>query len=108
MLYQAQKVVKITAAGTNTVLTSTGYFLALIASVAAAGTLVITIQDKATTPNKLLPAIDLTPPGPVNGALVKDWKASQPVRMDGGIDVVATGTGEAYLWIFYMFEPEPA
>jgi hypothetical protein len=107
MLYEAQKVFKITAAGTQNVLGSTGYFLAIVASVVTPGTLAITIQDKATTPNKLLPAIDLTPPGPVSGAIVKDWKAAQPVQMDGGIDIVTAGAGEAYMWIWYLFEPEP-
>jgi hypothetical protein len=107
MLYEAQKVFKITAAGTQTVLDSTGYFLTLIASVATPGTLAITIQDKATTPNKLLPGIDLTL-GTDSDAIVKDWKAPRPVRMDGGIDIVTTGTGgEVYFWIFYLFEPEP-
>ena len=106
MLYQTQKVVKITAAGTQNVLDNTGYLLALILSVATPGTLAITIQDKATTPNKLLPAIDLTL-GTDSDAIVKDWKAPQPVRMDGGIDIVTTGTGgEVYFWIFYLFEPE--
>lgn len=107
MLSEAQKVFKITAAGTITVLDKTGYFLALIASVVTPGTLAITIQDKATPVNKLLPAVDLTPPGPVSGAIVKDWKPPQPVRMDGGIDIVTAGTGEAYFWVYYLFEPEP-
>jgi hypothetical protein len=106
MLYPAQKVSKITVAGTITVLDSTGYILALIASVVTPGTLAIVIQDKATPPNALLPAIDLTPPGPVSGALVKDWTAPRPVRMEGGIDIVTTGTGEAYFWIFFLFEPQ--
>ena len=108
MLYQAQKVVKITAAGTQNVLAKTGYMLALILSVAAPGTLAIIIQDKATPAvNKLMPALDLTAPGSGTGIVVKNWTAPQPVRMDGGIDVIATGTGEVYLWIFYMFEPDP-
>jgi hypothetical protein len=107
MLYQAQKVFKITAAGTKNVLDNTGYFLSIIASVATPVGVVITIQDKATTPNKLLAALALTPPDPTSDALVKEWTAPQPVRMDGGIDIVSTGTGEAYLWVFYLFEPEP-
>jgi hypothetical protein len=38
---------------------------------------------------------------------VKQWSAPQPVRMEGGIDIVPLGAGEAYLWIFYLFEPQP-
>jgi hypothetical protein len=106
MLYEAQKVVKVTAAGTQNVLASSGYMLALILSVAAPGTLTIVIQDKATPAvNKLMPTVDLTPPGSGAGVIVKNWTAPRPVRMDGGIDVVATGTGEVYLWVFYLFEP---
>ena len=107
MLTEDQKVFKITAAGTITVLAKTGYFLALIASVVTPGTLAITIQDKATPVNKLLPALDLTPPGAVSGALVKDYTPPHSVRMEGGIDIVTAGTGEAYLWIWYLFEPQP-
>ena len=110
MLSENQKVFKITAAGTNTVVNKTCYFLALIASAVTPGTLGITIQDKATSAvNKLLPAIDLTPPVDHSGPLVKDYTPPQPVRMEGGIDIVTAtgGTGEAYLWIWYLFEPDP-
>jgi hypothetical protein len=107
MLYQGQKVFKITAAGTKNVLDTTGYFVAVIVSVATAGTMSITIQDKATTPNKLMAALNLTPPAPDTGILVSNWTAPQPVRMEGGIDIVAAGTGEVYAWVFYLFEPEP-
>ena len=106
MLTENQQVFKITTAGTIHVLTNTGYIVGLIASVAAAG-LSITIQDKATPAvNKLLNALALTL-GTTSDALVKDWTAPQPVRMQGGIDIVNTGTGEAYIWITYLYEPDP-
>jgi hypothetical protein len=107
MLTEDQKVYRITAAGTITVLDSTGYFLAIVASVVTPGTLAITIQDKATIPKKLLPPFDLTPPGAGAGIVVRDWTAPQPLRMEGGIDIVTTGAGEVYFWLFLLFEPDP-
>jgi len=107
MLFQDQRVIKITAAGTITVLNKTGYMLAVIASIATPGTLAITIQDKATpTPNKLVPPFDLTPPAAGTGIVVRSWTAPQPVRMQGGIDIVTTGTGEIYFWLFILFDPQ--
>jgi hypothetical protein len=101
MLFEKQIVVKVTAAGTNTVVNDTCFLLALIASVVTPGTLGITIQDRSTAPNKLVPPFDLTPPGAGTGILVRNWSAPKPVRMNGGIDIVATGTGEVHLWLWH-------
>ena len=105
MLNEDQKVYKIAGPVTRTVLDSTGYLVALIASEAAPG-LSFTIQDKAATPNKLLAAFVPTL-GPDSDLLVKQWTPPQPVRMEGGIDIVSLGAGEVYLWVWYLFEPEP-
>jgi hypothetical protein len=104
MLEEDQKVFKLTAAGTTHMLTKTGYIVGVILTEAAPGVL-ITIQDISATPNKVLAAAVGTI-GPTSDSLVKQWTPPQPVRMNGGIDIVALGAGEVYVWIFYLYEPD--
>ena len=104
MLEEDQKVFKLTAAGTTHVLTKTGYIVGVILTEAAPG-LSITIQDKSATPNKALAGAVGTLGATVE-SLVKQWTPPQPVRMNGGIDIVALGAGEVYVWIFYLYEPD--
>jgi hypothetical protein len=108
MLSETQKVVKITGPGSITVINKTAFLLMVIVSVVTPGTLAITIQDIAAPPNTLVPAVDLTPPGSGgSGALVKSWEAPKPVQMLNGINIVTAGTGEAYIWIWFTFSPDP-
>jgi predicted aconitase len=108
MLEEDQKVFKLTGPTGGTpihVLTKTGYIVGVILTEAAPG-VSITIQDKTpTTPNKVL-AASIGTLGATSDALVKQWTPPQPVRMNGGIDIVALGAGEVYVWIFYLYEPD--
>ena len=100
MLTDYQKVVKITGAGTIHAVAATCYLRGLVASIVSPGTLFISIQNVTAPENILVPPLVPTVPGtPIN------WEPPIPVRMNGGMDIVTVGAGEAYYWLWYGAQP---
>ena len=88
----------ITDASTTTVLSESCVVFEIVIAIAAIGTTwTLQIQDKASSPCILVPKF--------TAALPTDFKPiimnfNEPVTMDGGIDIITTGThGEACIWL---------
>ena len=99
MITEARK--RITTAATTTVTSTRCLISQVVISCASAGTTFkLKIQDKATpSPFVLIPEFTLIVPtdGMPNVDLL--WK-DFPVSMDGGIDIITTGTpGEVSVWL---------
>ena len=76
-------------------------FLIVVSCANAGSAWTLQIQDKASTPNILIPAFTLAVPtdGKVNVLL--NLEQDFPLPMDGGIDIITAGTtaGEVAVWM---------
>jgi len=89
-----------TSTTTTAIATSCVVFLIVISCPNAGTSWTLKIQDKATTPNVLIPAFTLTVPtdGKVNVLL--NLEQDFPLPMDGGIDIITSGTaGVVAVWM---------
>ena len=85
---------------TTPIATSCVVFLIVVACSNAGTAWTLKIQDKATTPNVLIPAFTLAVPtdGKVNVLL--NLEQDFPLPMDGGIDIITVGTaGVVSVWM---------
>jgi hypothetical protein len=92
---------RISTSATTTVIDSSCVVFLIVLSCSNAGTTwTLKVQDKATTPNILIPAFTLTLPtdGKVN--ILLNLEQDFPLPMDGGIDVITAGTpGVVSVWM---------
>ncbi len=81
-----------TSATTNVINTSCVVFLIVLSCSNAGTAWTLKVQDKATTPNILIPAFTLALPtdGKVN--ILLNLEQDFPLPMDGGIDIITAGT----------------
>ena len=91
------------AAKTTTVAidTSCVVFLIVVACSAAGTAWTLQIQDKASTPNILIPAFTLTVPTDGKANILLNLEQDFPLPMEGGIDIVTAGTtaGVVSVWM---------
>ena len=105
-----QKIVHINTSAITTVIDSTVYLQAIVFNSVNGGTSwLLTIQDKAATPHKLIGAFVPAPPSSGSDVLIRDWTPPRPIRMEGGIDIVTSGAtpGDVWVWLWYSMQPEP-
>lgn len=90
-----------TPATTTVIASSCVVFLIVIGCVNAGTAWTLKIQDKASSPNVLIPAFTLTVPtdGKVN--ILLNLEKDFPLPMEGGIDIITAGTtaGEVSVWM---------
>lgn len=93
---------RITSKTTTTVIdTSCVVFLIVIACAGAGTAFTLQIQDKASTPNVLIPAFTLTVPTDGKANVLLNLEKDFPLPMDGGIDIITSGTtaGVVAVWM---------
>ena len=89
---------RIVTAATTTVLSESCVVFEIVIAVADVGTTwTLKIQDKAGSPCVLVPKFTMVLPTDFKPIIIN---FNEPVTMDGGIDIVTTGTpGEVCVWL---------
>ena len=98
----------ITATNPVQVVNQSAYLAYVIFSIVAPGSSwKLTVQDKSSpTKNVLIPPFDFTPAGPDAPLVVKEWEPKRPCLMNNGIEILSAGTaGEAFMWVWFVWEP---
>jgi hypothetical protein len=91
---------RIITSGTLTLIGVTRFVAQVVIVVNNAGTSwKLKIQDRASPAFVLVPEVTLSAPSTAN-AVIENFQ--EPIRMEGGIDIVTTGTpGEVAVWFSY-------
>lgn len=98
---------RINSSATTTVIaTSCVVFLIVVACSNAGTAWTLKVQDKASTPNVLIPAFTLSVPTDGKANILLNLEQDFPLPMDGGIDIITAGTpGVASVWMIIGTNP---